>query len=154
MAEPCCLDQSSSDNPERRHALRLNQRNPVLRMRKSGARGCGRVRAVPMVFRRRVMAHAPPVNEHLFAWTAGLFAAMVAVIAGAIATRVRLLPEVIDVSIIPTGAGLGSLGFAFYGALRRYEPDRIGRLTLLGTLLGAAGTVLGLVLALTLDVLS
>jgi hypothetical protein len=84
---------------------------------------------------------------------AGLFAAMVAVIAGAVATRVRLLPEVIDVSIIPTGAGLGSLGFAFYGALRRYEPDRIGRLTLLGTLLGAAGTVLVMVVALMLDVL-
>ena len=100
------------------------------------------------------LAHCPPVNYHLFAWMAGLFAAMVAVIAGAVATRVRLLPEVIDVSVIPTGAGLGSLGFAFYGALRRYEPDRIGRLTLLGTLLGAGGTVLGLVLALTLDVLS
>jgi hypothetical protein len=52
---------------------------------------------------------------------------MVVVIAGAVATRVRLLPEVIDVPFIPTGAGLGSLGFAFYGALRRYEPDRIGR---------------------------
>jgi predicted benzoate:H+ symporter BenE len=123
-------------------------------MRKSGARGCGRVRAVPMVFRRGVVAHCPPVNEHLFAWMAGLFAAMVAVIAGAVATRVRLLPEVIDVSIIPTGAGLGSLGFAFYGALRRYEPDRIGRLTLLGTLLGAATAAVGLVLGLMLDVLS
>jgi TRAP-type mannitol/chloroaromatic compound transport system permease large subunit len=84
---------------------------------------------------------------------AGLFAAMVVVIASAVATRVRLLPEVIDISFIPTGAGLGSLGFAFYGALRRYEPDRIGRLTLLGTLLGAVGAVLGLVLALMLDVL-
>jgi hypothetical protein len=85
---------------------------------------------------------------------AALFAAMVAVIAGAVATRVRLLPEVIDVSIIPTGAGLGSLGFAFYGAPRRYEPERIGRLTLLGTLLGAAGTALVLVVALMLDVFS
>ena len=98
--------------------------------------------------------HIAARNEHLFGWMVGLFAAIVAVIAGAVATRVRLLPEVIDVSIIPTGAGLGSLGFAVYGALRRYEPDRIGRLTLLGTLLGAAGTVLGLVLALILDVLS
>ena len=40
------------------------------------------------------------MNYHLFAWMAGLFAAMVAVIAGAVATRVRLLPEVIDVSIM------------------------------------------------------
>jgi hypothetical protein len=90
----------------------------------------------------------------MFVWTAGLSAALAAVIAGAAATRVRLLPEVIDVSIIPTGAGLGSLGFAFYGALRRYDPDRIGRLTLFGTLLGAAGTGLALVVALMLDVLS
>jgi hypothetical protein len=84
----------------------------------------------------------------------GLAAALAAMIAGAVATRVRLLPEVVDASIIPTGAGLGSFGFAFYGALRRYEPDRIGRLTLLGTLLGAATTALALVVALVLDVLS
>jgi hypothetical protein len=44
----------------------------------------------------------------------------VAVIVAAVATRVQLLPDVIDISIIPTGAGVMSLVFVTYGALRRF----------------------------------
>jgi hypothetical protein len=40
-------------------------------------------------------------------------------VVAALATRVQLLPDVIDISIIPTGSGVGSLIFVFYGALRR-----------------------------------
>jgi hypothetical protein len=58
-----------------------------------------------------------------------------------IATQVRLLPEVIDISIVPTLAGVGSLLAAIFGAARRYPPSRLGRITLLGTL---AGGMLGL----------
>jgi hypothetical protein len=50
---------------------------------------------------------------------------------------------VIDLSIIPTAAGVGSLVMAAYGALRRFPPERIGRLTLFGTLLGG-GIAMGI----------
>jgi hypothetical protein len=95
----------------------------------------------------------PTMTDHLLACIVGLAAGMAAAVLAAIATRVQVLPDVIDISIIPLGAGLASLGFAFYGALRRFEPDRLGRVTLLGTLLGG-GTVVFLVLALLVDVLS
>jgi hypothetical protein len=94
------------------------------------------------------------MTDHLLTWIAGLAVALTAAIAAAIAARVQLLPDVIDISIIPTGAGLGSLALAFYGALRRFEPDRLGRVTLFGTLLGAATATIVLLLALLLDVLS
>jgi hypothetical protein len=45
-------------------------------------------------------------------------AAIVTAVVAAIATRVQLLPDVIDVSIILTGSGLGSLVLVSYGALR------------------------------------
>ena len=60
----------------------------------------------------------------------------------------------IGISIIPTGAGLGSLGLAFYGARRGFESDRLARLTLFGTLLGGGTATIVLLLALLLDVLS
>lgn len=59
-------------------------------------------------------------------------------LAAALATRVRLLPEVVDPSIVLTCSGLGALAFSAYGALRRFDPDRVARLALGGTLLGAA----------------
>src|SRR3954470_14456500 len=71
-----------------------------------------------------------PVHDHLLLWMLGLLAGLCAAVVAAIATRVRLLPEVIDVSIILTGAGLGGLAFTAYGAVRRYDTDRIGRLSL------------------------
>jgi SAM-dependent methyltransferase len=74
-------------------------------------------------------------------------------IVAALATRVQLLPDVIDVSIILTGSGLGSLVLVAYGALRRFGPDRIGRLALLGTLLGGGATALAVAIALLADVL-
>ena len=63
---------------------------------------------------------------------------MPATVAVAIATRVRLLPEVVDISLVPTLAGVFSIVFAAVGAACRFPPERIGRLTLLGTLFGAA----------------
>ena len=56
----------------------------------------------------------------------------------AVATRVRLLPEVVDISLVPTLAGVGGLLLAAYGAMRRFPPPRIGQLTLFGTLVGGA----------------
>ena len=81
-------------------------------------------------------------------------AAIATAIVAALATRVQLLPDVIDVSIILTGSGLGSLIFVFYGALRRFGPDRLGRLALLGTLLGGGATAVGVAIAVLVDVLS
>jgi|tagenome__1003787_1003787.scaffolds.fasta_scaffold20886777_2 hypothetical protein len=75
-------------------------------------------------------------------------------VVAALATRVQLLPDVIDISIILTGSGLGSLSFVFYGALRRFGPAHIGRLALLGTLLGGGVTAVIVSLALLADVLS
>jgi hypothetical protein len=92
--------------------------------------------------------------EHVFVWTGGLALALLVATATSIALRVQVLPDVIDISIIPTGAGVGSLGFAFFGALRRFDPDRLGRVTLLGTLLGGAAATMFLLLALLVDVLS
>jgi hypothetical protein len=94
------------------------------------------------------------VTEHLFAWIAALAIALMAAVGAAVAVRVQLLPDVIDISIIPTGAGLGSLALTFYGAARRFDADRLGRVALLGTLLGGAATTGFLLLALVLDVLS
>jgi hypothetical protein len=39
-------------------------------------------------------------------------AAIVTAVVGAIAMRVQLLPEVIDLSLVPTGSGFGSLVLA------------------------------------------
>jgi hypothetical protein len=78
------------------------------------------------------------VHDHLLAWVAGVVAGCAATVAVAIATRVRLLPEVVDVSLVPTLAGVGGLVMAAYGAMRRFPPGRVGQLTLLGTLAGGA----------------
>jgi hypothetical protein len=93
------------------------------------------------------------MHDHLLLWMLGLFAGLLAAVVAAIATRVRVLPEVIDVSIILTGAGLGGLAFTTYGAVRRYEPDRIGRLTLGGSMLGACVGLLVLLVGLATELL-
>jgi hypothetical protein len=49
------------------------------------------------------------MHDHLLPWLLGLLAGLLAAVVAAIATRVRLLPKVIDVSIILTGAGLAGL---------------------------------------------
>ena len=97
---------------------------------------------------------SPTMTDHLLPCLVGLAAGLVAAVLATTATRVQVLPDVIDISIIPLGAGLLSLGFAFYGALRRFEPDRLGRVTLLGTLLGGGTATVLLVLFLLVDVLS
>ena len=86
-----------------------------------------------------------------------VYAALAAIVTGvlaAIATRVQLLPDVIDLSLMPTGAGLGSLLLVGYGALRRFEHERIGRLALLGTLVGGVTTAAGVLIAWIVEVLS
>ena len=93
------------------------------------------------------------ITHHLVAWISGLAAGMVAATVAAIAARVQVLPDVIDVSIIPTAAGLGSLAFALFGAVRRFDPDRLARVALFGTLLGGGGATVLLLLALGLAVL-
>ena len=66
----------------------------------------------------------------------------------------QLLPYVIDLSILPTGSGLGSQMFVLYGAVRRFDHDRIGRLALPGTVLGEGVTAIAVAIALLADVLS
>jgi hypothetical protein len=83
-----------------------------------------------------------------------VFAAIIAAVVAAIATRVRLLPDVIDLSLIPTGAGLGSLVLVGYGALRRFDSERIGRLALFGTLVGGVATAAAVLLGWFIGVLS
>jgi len=80
------------------------------------------------------------VSDHPLLLLYGIVGATVTALVGALATRVQLLPDVIDLSFIPTGSGVASLVFVGYGALRRFDPDRIARLALLGTLLGGLGT--------------
>ena len=72
----------------------------------------------------------------------------------AIATKVRLLPEVVDISLVPTAAGVFSIAFAAIGAARRFPPERVGRSTLLGTVVGGGIGAAVLLGALLLDVLS
>jgi hypothetical protein len=57
------------------------------------------------------------VPDHYLAWLVGVVAGCAATIAVAVATRVRLLPEVVDISLVPTFAGVGGLIFAAYGAM-------------------------------------
>jgi hypothetical protein len=90
--------------------------------------------------------------EHPLVFAYSGLAAILTAIVAAIATRVQLLPDVIDLSFIPTGSGIGSLMLVIYGAARRFDPDRIGRLALLGTLLGGVGTAAFPLLALLADV--
>ena len=60
-----------------------------------------------------------------------------------VVTRVQLLPDVIDFTFVPTCAGFGGLAFMAVGAVLRFTPDRLGRITVFGQLTGA---VVGLVL--------
>lgn len=92
--------------------------------------------------------------DHTLILLCGALIASVAAIAAALATRVQLLPDVIDVSFIPTGSGIASLALVAYGAARRFDPDRLGRLALLGTLLGGLVTAAFLVVFAVADVLS
>lgn len=94
------------------------------------------------------------MHDHPLVLIYAALAAITTTVAAAIATRVQLLPEVLDLSFIPTGWGVISLMFIAYGAMRRFHPDRIARLALLGTLLGGLGTAVFVLLALLADVLS
>jgi hypothetical protein len=70
------------------------------------------------------------------------------------ATRVQLAPDVIDSTAIPDAAGTMGLLFAAYGAAHRFGPDRLGRITLFGNLLGGVIASGFFLLGLVLDVLS
>lgn len=93
------------------------------------------------------------MSDHVLAVIYGMLAATVASVIAAVALRVQLLPEVIDISIVPTFAGTGSIAFTTYGALRRFDPDRIARLSLGGTALGTILGTGGLLIAFLIDVL-
>jgi hypothetical protein len=64
-------------------------------------------------------------------------------------TTVRLLPEHLDISFVLTASGLGALFFTLAGTLRGFDPERLRRVALLGSLVGGIGGVGCLVLALT-----
>lgn len=55
----------------------------------------------------------------------------------ALAVRGQFLPDVIDFTLIPDLAGTVGLLCALIGATPRLGPDRMGRVTLLGNLVGA-----------------
>ena len=61
-----------------------------------------------------------PMTDHPMILLSAVRAAVVTAVVAVIATRVQLLPDVIDLSLIPTAAGLGSLLVVGYGALRRF----------------------------------
>ena len=88
--------------------------------------------------------------DDLLTLISGVLPMLAAAVAALIATRVRVLPEVIDISIIPTAAGTASMAFSTYGAVRRFKPDRVARLALGGTvaggILGTAGLGIGLLI--------
>jgi hypothetical protein len=94
------------------------------------------------------------LQDHRLTLIYAVFAAIIAAVVAAIATRVQLLPDVIDLSLIPTGAGLGSLLLVGYGALRRFDSERNGRLALFGTLVGGVATAAAVLLGWFIGVLS
>jgi hypothetical protein len=55
-----------------------------------------------------------------------------------IATRLQLLPDVIDVSFVFTFSGGGGLVATCVAAALQLEPERLGRVVVLGNVLGAA----------------
>jgi hypothetical protein len=63
-------------------------------------------------------------------------------------TRVQLLPDVIDFTFVLTSAGFGGLVLMALGIALRMTPDRLGRVTVLGQLLGAVAGGLVLVIAI------
>ena len=67
----------------------------------------------------------------------------------AVAVRFQLLPEVIDLSLIPTGCGIGAMIAALAGAFARLEPDRLARVVLLGNIVGGVGMSVFLVTGIT-----
>jgi hypothetical protein len=91
------------------------------------------------------------LHNHPGLWMLGLLAGVLAAFVASMATRVQVLPEVIDVSIIPMLSGLLSLIFTTYGALRRFDPDRLARLSLLGTVLGGSAGLLLLAIGLVVE---
>jgi hypothetical protein len=70
------------------------------------------------------------------------------VIVEAVAVRFQVLPEVIDLSLIPTGCGVGAMIAALAGAFARLEPDRLARVVLLGNLGGGVSTTVFLLLGI------
>lgn len=70
----------------------------------------------------------------------------------AVATEIRLLPEVIDPSVILTSSGLFALLFTVVGVALRFEQDRLARLALLGTVTGAFVGAVGFLIALLVNV--
>jgi hypothetical protein len=94
------------------------------------------------------------LDDHPLILIYALFAAIITAVVAAVATRVQLLPDVIDLSLIPTGSGLGSLLLVGYGALRRFDPERIGRLALFGTLVGGLATTAAVLIGWVVAVLS
>ena len=61
-------------------------------------------------------------------------------IVDAVAVRFQLFPEVIDLSLIPTGAGTCGMLAALAGAVARLDHDRLARFVLLGNLVGGVLT--------------
>jgi hypothetical protein len=70
------------------------------------------------------------------------------VIVNAVAVRFQFLPEVVDLSLIPTGAGTCGMLAPLVGAAARLDHDRLARVVLLGNLVGGAGATVALLLGI------
>ena len=91
--------------------------------------------------------------NHLPEALAAVLGLVIAVVIASIATRVQVLPEVIDVTIVLTAAGLGALAGTMYGAIRRYPSERVGRLSMFGTVVGGLAGAAFLLIYLLVEVL-
>jgi hypothetical protein len=67
----------------------------------------------------------------------------------AVAVRFQRLPEVIDLSLIPTVAGTCGMLAALAGAVARLDHDRLARVVLLGNLVGGVGAAVFLLAGVT-----
>ena len=74
--------------------------------------------------------------------------AVAAALIAVVTTRVQLLPDVVDFTVVLSATGFGGLTASGIGAALRFGPDRLGRLTLFGQLVGAMGGFLFLVVGL------
>jgi hypothetical protein len=74
-------------------------------------------------------------------------------LAAAGATRIQLVPDVIDFTAIPDAARTLGLVCAAYGAARGFGADRLGRITLFGNLAGGLFATGALLLGALLEVL-
>ena len=100
-----------------------------------------------MWFQRRLRGRIPPPRQLLLLVSLG---AITCVLGAVLVTRVQLLPDVVDLTSVLTFAGFGGLFATTAGAASRLSPDRLGRVAMLGQLVGAVVGIFVVVILATL----